>query len=230
MIRYEYEGRLYDSYENIDEFLEYSGLTKESLVYRKSIVNAIVDPYNESIFREVLGKYLVYGRAPIMPILSFRRGKRSFEFLLPVGWCRLSSYDFVKIDKPTRNDIDVNFVAMFLMSGNLLESYQAAYGTKRSDMALFKFLDVIDDLGLRERILAFMKKNGFENIFDKYGITDDFLMNSLKEKIESGKGTVGDILKVMEAKKTVDPPEKKTDLDGSLLPSVPEPYQIEGRI
>ena len=91
MIRYEYEGRLYDSYENIDEFLEYSGLTKDSLVYGKSIVNAIVDPYNESIFREVLGKYLVYGRAPIMPILSFRRGKRSFEFLLPVGWCRLSS-------------------------------------------------------------------------------------------------------------------------------------------
>ena len=218
MRQYEYKGRLYEAYDDIDEFLQYSGKTKDYLVYERDLVNGVCDSYLEAMERQITGKYLVVPNTFVMPIIGFARGQRSFKILTPIGWLRKHGKALMKEYREDQDNLDMNFVAMFLLSGNLMASYEASYGVKKKDLALLRFLDVISKMGLRERIVTFMKQNGIENIFEKHGMTDEYLMKTLKAKLDDGKVTVGDVLKVLEAKKAIEP-QKKSEMDFNLLPS-----------
>lgn len=228
-----YNGKKYDLYEDVEDFLSTSGYDESKLVYKWEIYNILTKGNigKEAGIREITGKYFVFNhvtdkrKVPIMRILCYRTHKNSLELLFPIGWVLVGERSIKKLYDEFYRNLEFDFVAAFILTGDLGSSYKWVYGTGDVTKALYKFLDILEKQELKERIIRFMADNNMINEFDKK-LPFKELVELLAEKLRDPKTKASEILDAMAYREKLAVVQNEV---GDTLPQIEdnEPLKIE---
>lgn len=185
-----YNGRLYDVYWSIEDYKE-SGKAITDLVYSWQLSQLISD---ETPL--IVGKYLVPRgtqntkrlKFPIMMILSVST-RYGFVIETPAGLLELRNQELLFKKGQFVRDRDFDFIASYLLTGNLLSSYNTVYCDGKGHVhAIHKFIEVINRHDLKQKVYDFMKEHNLKNVFDSNGFSMEELLKGWHQSLmEEGK-------------------------------------------